>query len=111
MFDTRLCLLDGVHNEVVECTCCCCDGNIVLLWDGPKVPKTALYNILGTRTSRPNRTYMESVDAASALQLSEAVQHAVLGSACSLGSPGFFYLLPGRRRLLSVLLKFLLCVL
>lgn len=54
---------------------------------------------------------MKSVDTTGALQLSETVQHAVLGSARSLRSPCFFHLLPTGRRLLSAPLKFLLCVL
>ena len=51
---------------------------------------------------------MESTDATSALQLSEAVQHAVLGSARSLRGPGFFYFLPAGRSSLPALLEFLL---
>ena len=54
---------------------------------------------------------MESANATSALQLSEAIQYSILGSTGGLRSPGFFYFLPAGGCLLSTFLELLLGVL
>ena len=104
MLNTRLCLFDGVHNEMIERTCRCRDSNVVLLWNGSEISKATLDGMLGPWISRTNGTYMESVDATGALQLGETVQHPVLGSVGCLRSPGFLYFLSASGCLLSALL-------
>ena len=67
MFDTRLRLFDGVHHKIVERCRRCCNSNVVLLRDGPEVPKTTLRDTLGACTSRTSGAYMESTNATGAL--------------------------------------------
>lgn len=50
VFNTSLCLFDGVHHKIIECTCGCCNSNVVLLWDGSEIPKATLNNALETST-------------------------------------------------------------
>ena len=107
MFNTRLCLFDGVHHKVVKRTCRCCDSNIVLLWDGSEVPEATLHNASGPCISRASGTYVESANTTGALQQCKTIQHSVLSSTGGLRSPGFFYFLPADGCLLSALLELL----
>jgi len=79
-----LALLDGIDHQVVESTTSRRYGNVVLVWDRPQTSESALKGYQTLQYAMETKTYMETINAASASETCQAIKNFILRGVRSL---------------------------